>query len=184
MGTIGWSLIKKGKDSILYLPNDTVHLLRFMTYYAVISILVFAVAFVGSWCTSQGIASGWYNSITTPSWMPPGPAFGFAWTLIFILCAVSIIAFWKNRFRIRGWIWILALFILNGFLNVGWTALFFLFHTIGIAAWDAVALEVSTVLLMALLWKRERMSAYLLVPYAVWVLFAIYLNGSVWILNR
>ncbi len=155
-----------------------------MGYYTVISALVFAVAFIGSWFTSQGIASGWYDSVAKPSWTPMGPVFGFAWTLIFILCAVSVIAFWKNRFRLRSWMVVLVLFVVNGILNVGWTALFFFLHWTGFAAIDAAFLEATILTIMAMLWQRERMSSYLLIPYAIWVLFAIYLNMSVWLLNR
>ncbi len=154
-----------------------------MIYYTVISALVFAVAFMGSWFTSQGIATGWYDSIGKPAWIPQGPVFGFAWTLIFILCAVSIISFWKNRFRISSWGAILALFILNGILNVGWTALFFFTHWLGAAVFDAVLLEITVLAAMALLWHKERVAAYLLIPYAAWVLFAIYLNLNVFLLN-
>ena len=154
-----------------------------MTYYAVISALVFAVAFIGSWFTSQGIMSGWYDSVSKPLGMLPGPVFGVAWTLIFILCGVSIISFWKKRFQLRSWFLVLVLFVLNGILNIGWTVLFFSLHWIGAAAIDAGALELTILAVMALLWRRERMAAYLLIPYAVWALFAIYLNTSVWMLN-
>lgn len=155
-----------------------------MAYYAIISALVFAVAFAGSWFTSQGITSGWYDSVSKPVWIPPGPVFGFAWTLIFILCAVSIISFWKNRFRLRSWLLVLVLFVSNGVLNIGWTVLFFFLHWVGAAAIDAGALELTILVVVALLWRRERMAAYLLIPYAAWTLFAIYLNANVWMLNR
>jgi len=78
---------------------------------------------------------------------------------------------------------IMAAFILNAMLNVGWSWLFFSLHLIGWAAWEAILLEASVIVLIVLIRPISRVAAGLLVPYAAWVAFATVLTFIIWQLN-
>ena len=69
------------------------------------------------------------------------------------------------------------------FLNFAWSVLFFGFQRIDLALIDIVILFVAIVANMILFWRIERLATLLLVPYAAWVVFAIVLNVSIWLLN-
>ena len=75
------------------------------------------VAMVGGLMTDIG---PWYLGLAKPAWQPPDWLFGPAWTLIFSLAAASGVIAWRNAPDQASREWMLALFALNGFLNVFW----------------------------------------------------------------
>jgi tryptophan-rich sensory protein len=68
-------------------------------------------------------------------------------------------------------------------LNFLWSPIFFGGHMIGIAFVVIVALLASILAFIKLSWPRDRVAAWLFVPYALWVAFAALLNGALWWLN-
>ena len=83
---------------------------------------VSVVALVGGLLTDVG---PWYESLRFPRLRPPNWLFGPAWTVIFILIAAAGVVAWESaedpatRFRL------VALFFVNGVLNLLWSPLFF-----------------------------------------------------------
>lgn len=154
----------------------------FKTNYAVIIGATILVAVLGSAVTETGMS--WYDNLIQPALTPPDVAFGIAWTIIYILTALSAILFWNKSFPrdIRFWftVW---LFVFNGVLNVLWSFLFFGEHLPGLALICLIGLWLTLVSLVYFIWPTVRLSAYLLLPYLLWVTFAGYLNYSIWILN-
>jgi len=155
----------------------------------VIILVIFGVALLGGYFTDA--TGSWYQGITKPLWTPPGWVFGLAWTLIYALAAISAFMVWDSGARPvpasgahRPRFVIGAVFLANAFLNVSWTYLFFQLHLFGASVWDAALLGASVVALIVLIWPLSRAAALLLVPYAVWVGFAIDLTGRIWFLNR
>lgn len=154
--------------------------MQIKTNYIVIFSITIIVAVVGSWLTAMGM--GWYNNLNLPSIAPAGSFIGLVWTVIFILSTASAILFWNSP-RGKDFKIIIGLFILNAFLNVLWSFLFFALHLFWWAIAEMILLNLVNLLLIALLWKYNRKSAILLVPYFLWVSFATYLAYSVASLN-
>jgi translocator protein len=157
--------------------------------YIVIPLITIIVSVVGGFFSSRGV-QGWYLTINKPSWTPPGAVIGAVWTIIFILSTISALIVWNHPshtgnpdLRTR-YFWIAAIFLLNAFLNVFWSYLFFEKHLIFPAIWEAIALDLSVLALIVLIWPITRLSSALLFPYAAWTAFASYLTYNVWILNR
>ncbi|MFH1822883.1 MAG: TspO/MBR family protein [Patescibacteria group bacterium] len=150
--------------------------------YFIIPIITIFVATLGSYLTSQGM--DWYKSINLPSWTPPGSVIGAVWTLIFILGTISALIFFNKAEHNSLFNWIIIVFIINAFLNVFWSYLFFYLHLISPAIFEAATLGASVVILIILIWPISRLAASLLIPYASWVMFATYLTYSVWIVNK
>ena len=150
--------------------------------YFIIALLVFAVAAVGGWFTSQGLGE-WYDSLIKPAWTPDGGMIGLVWTIIFILTAISAVIVYN--WSINDWRWSLAikLFVLNGLLNIFWSYLWFVQHALGWALIEMIILEVTVVAIMILIFPRSKLATLLLLPYAGWVAFATYLAFSIWQLN-
>jgi benzodiazapine receptor len=149
----------------------------------IIPAVTIGVALLGSSLTSSGM--DWYRGINLPSWTPPGSVIGTVWTVIFILATISAIlvrsypgAKYAKRIPL-----IMAAFVLNAMLNVGWSWLFFSLHLIGWAAWEAILLEANVIALIVLIRPISRVAAGLLAPYAAWVAFATVLTFIIWQLN-
>jgi len=149
--------------------------------YLVIPLIALATAVLGSYFTSQGM--DWYETLSRPGFTPPGGIIGTVWTVIYILSAISALLFWNKSPRGKRFVWVGALFLINAVFNFFWCYLFFTAHLIGTAIVEMLALEVTVLALMILLWPRSRLAALLLVPYAGWVIFATCLAYSIWVLN-
>jgi tryptophan-rich sensory protein len=151
-------------------------------HFILVPLAVLAVAVFGSWLTGGGM--DWYKTIKLPSWTPPGSLIGAVWTIIFILTAVAAILFWNKAAHGSRFSWVVAIFILNGVLNVLWSYLFFNRHLLGTAISEAGLLDLSVIGLIALIWPISRVASVLIMPYAGWVTFATYLTYTVWNLNK
>lgn len=156
------------------------------SYFLIIPLIVLIVAVSGSLFTS--VSMSWYKTINIPPFAPSGQIIGTAWAIIFTLTAISAILIWnkaeKNKALKKKLPKLTIIFLLNGALNIFWTYLFFTRHLIFYAGIEALILDLSVLFLIGLSWKRFRGSAYLLIPYAVWVLFAAFLTFNIWYLNR
>lgn len=153
-----------------------------MKYLAVIA-GVAVVATIGSWLTNRGL--DWYlNQSVIPSFAPAGSVIGLVWTVIYTLSAISLILWLNQKKRDVNYHRVIWWFVANGFLNAFWSYLFFFKQQVGLAIVEMIGLELSVLVLIWLMWKRGRVSAVLLIPYAAWVMFATYLAYSFWVLNR
>ena len=125
----------------------------------------------------------WYYGLSQPPWKPPDLLFGPAWTIIFALIATSGVHAWTNTPVDQSRWPIAASYGVNLMLNVGWSLLFFSLKRPDWAFWEALALLVSILVMMAVAKKRSAQAAVLLVPYLLWVGFATALTWQVTALN-
>ncbi|MGE0207304.1 MAG: TspO/MBR family protein [Candidatus Babeliales bacterium] len=154
---------------------------NFKPNYFIIPSIAILVSTLGRHFTAQGMT--WYQTLQVPWFVPPAWFFGIVWTIIFSLTTAAAVIVWNGFSFARSHSKIMAVFFVNALLNVLWTYIFFVQQNIGLALVDALALEISVLLLIAFIWPLSRSVAYLLVPYAVWVAFACYLNYIIWMMN-
>lgn len=140
------------------------------------------VALVGGWLTGQGVST-WYATLALPEIAPGGGFIGTMWTIIFILSAVAVILIWDARKKFENFNWLVGLLVLNGLLNIFWSYVFFVQHLLGWAIVEMVVLNLTTLAIIFWTWNRQRLAAWLFVPYFLWVSFATYLAYSIWLLN-
>jgi benzodiazapine receptor len=140
-----------------------------------------AVAAVGGLATEIG---PWYRQLRKPSWQPPDWAFAPAWTVIFTLTAWAGVLGWRHAPDAAARGILVAVFALNGLLNMLWSFLFFRFHRPDWALLEVVPLWLSIAGLIATLAGLSALGSCLLVPYLLWVSFAAYLNLTIVRLNR
>jgi tryptophan-rich sensory protein len=77
----------------------------------------------------------------------------------------------------------LMFYIIQLMLNYLWPIIFFNFGIPGIAFIEIILLLVFIVLTTVKICKADRVSAYLMIPYILWTVFAAVLNFYIWILN-
>lgn len=127
----------------------------------------------------------WYAALAKPTWNPPGWLFGPVWMLLYVLIGISAWLVWRERRAPAGerriaW----AAFALQAVLNLAWTPLFFGLKSPGLAFLDI------SLLWLAVLWTTLRfgrirpLAGYLMLPYVLWVSFALVLNGTIWLMNK
>lgn len=138
------------------------------------------VALLGGLMTDIG---PWYFALRQPAWKPPDWLFGPVWTLIFALAAAAGVSAWRRAPGRADREWLLALFALNGFLNVLWSLLYFRLRRPDWALWEVGFLWLSILLLMVVLSRYARRATWLLLPYLLWVSLAAALNAATVQLN-
>lgn len=137
--------------------------------------LVFFAAFLGSVLTSPSANSQWYDSIK-PSITPPNFVFPIVWNVIFFLVALSLYISWtsaKNKDAKKP---IAIVFGVNLLLNVLWSFLFFAKQNPFGAFFDLIALWLTIAAMIFTVYRINKTSSYLLIPYLLWVSFAGVLN--------
>lgn len=149
--------------------------------YLFIPLFVIITASAASYFADVGRA--WYKTISLPHWTPSNTIMVIAWIVIFILTSLSVLIIWNKYSSEKNFGLVIALFVLNALLNVGWNILFFTQQQIGLAFFHAILLAANVVLLIALIWRFCPPAACLLFPYSLWVIFATFLTFNVWMMN-
>lgn len=138
------------------------------------------VAALGATMTDLG---PWYQALAKPGWNPPDVVFPMGWTLMYALITVSGITAWRAAPTNAMAEWVIALFALNGFLNISWSILFFRFQRPDWAFFEVTLLWLSILVMIIYCGRFSKGAALLLVPYLGWVGFAGALNWAVVELN-
>jgi len=126
----------------------------------------------------------WYLNLRKPSWQPPGWAFAPAWSVIGALTATAAVYAWDAAATPAEHATIIALFAINGLLNIAWSLLFFKLRRPDWALLEVVALWLSIAALIAGLTPVSPIAGAFLVPYLLWVTFASVLNRTIVQLNQ
>lgn len=147
---------------------------------AVALLAALGVAFIGGTITDLG---PWYEGLAKPDWTPPRPVFPIAWTLIFMLAAISGVTAWSAAPKALQADTVIGLFALNGFLNIVWSLIFFHLKRPDWAFFELLLLWASILVLIVYCGRLSRLSAVLLLPYLGWVTVAGALNWEVVRLN-
>ena len=131
---------------------------------------------------NSGSGNAWFAALRKPDFMPPGWAFGAAWTILYILLGLSLAMLLHAR-GARRRDKALPLFILGLLLNFAWSPVFFAWHKLAPALSIVAAMVVLTVVLIVLMWRIRPVAALLLVPYLAWLMFVLALNFEIIGLN-
>jgi tryptophan-rich sensory protein len=124
----------------------------------------------------------WYRGLAKPSWNPPDWAFAPAWTVLYIMIAVSGWLVWREA-GIAGAALPLAVYVVQLLFNAGWSAVFFGMRRPDLAFLEVIGLWLSILATIIVFLPISRMAALLLLPYLAWVTFAATLNFTIWRLN-
>lgn len=137
---------------------------------------------IGSAFTYPSI-SDWYTKLNKPSFSPPNWLFAPVWVMLYLFMGVSAYLVWEKGMKKKEVRDALSIFVVQLLLNTLWSLLFFglrcpLCGLLGIAVlWVAILLTI-------IKFRRiSKTAALLLLPYILWVSFAVLLNFYVWMLN-
>jgi len=121
----------------------------------------------------------WYANLDKPPFNPPSWVFGPVWFALYVLIAI---AGWRTFLAEPGSAG-MKLWYAQMALNWLWSPVFFALHGLWPAFIVIIAMWAAIVAFIVSRWNRDRLSAWLFVPYLAWVSFASVLNLSIAILN-
>lgn len=120
-----------------------------------------------------------YSLLNKPPLSPPKIIFPIVWSILYLLMGISyyIISYEKNNKKVS------VLYYLQLALNIIWPILFFKFNLYFLATLDIVFIIVTLVNLIYEMYKINKTSGILNIPYLLWLLFAFYLSFGTYLLN-
>ena len=134
--------------------------------FTLVVAIIFA-AVIGSMASTTAGTDSWYLSLNKSELNPPSYVFGIVWPILYILMMVSAFLAYKKVF---------LFFIIQLFFNATWSWLFFRFQMPLIALLDIYLLIAINIYILNLMYKENKLSFFLFIPYVFWISFASYLN--------
>ncbi len=119
-------------------------------------------------------SSEWYDTLQCSPFTPADWVFPTAWTLLYILMGIAAGLLWKVRSIFTHLLTVV--FIVQLALNFFWSFFFFYMQSPLLAFVDILFLDVAVLLFFAGAFVVYRPSAWLFMPYLLWLVFATYLN--------
>ena len=129
--------------------------------------------------TIIGLLSGLgnnYDNYIKPDITPPNILFPIAWSILYTLMGISNYLFTKDGNKNKYYIPQLI-------VNLIWPIIFFVLKWYFIAIIWLIILLALVILMVYEYFKKNKLAAYLQIPYILWLIFALILSIQVFRLN-
>ena len=125
----------------------------------------------------------WYQTLVKPAFTPSPSYFPIAWSILYILMGVAfVIILYKPPSKVKYYA--INLFLIQLIFNLLWSYIFFDLQSIEYALVDLGLLLILLVITIFYYFKLSKISGILLIPYLLQVIFAMYLNIGLLLLNK
>ncbi len=149
----------------------------------VLAIVVsFLPGIIGMLFSPDGASDLWYNALNKPWLTPNGWVFAVVWPILYFILGIALYLIIVDKTRYSKAMPYGA-FAAHVLLNALWSYLFFGLNMMGAGLIVLLVLIGVTIWMMRAFRPISRAAYYLVWPYLVWLLFALYLNGSILFLN-
>ncbi|MDR0978592.1 MAG: tryptophan-rich sensory protein [Lachnospiraceae bacterium] len=122
-----------------------------------------------------------YTYLNKPWFSPPSIVFPIVWTILYVLMGLASYMVYQSDTNYKTMS--LSLYIAQLIVNSLWTLFFFRLEWRLFAFIWLLFLIVLVIATICKFYKISKVSAYLLVPYLIWLIFAAILNYSIYFLN-
>jgi len=120
-----------------------------------------------------------YTELLKPPVAPPKIFFPIAWSIIYLLMGISYYLY-RKEYNDKTTI---KLYYTQLIINLLWSIIFFVFKLRFLSIAWIILLDLLVMMLIKRFFKTKKISAYLNIPYLIWILFATYLTIGIYILN-
>ena len=142
-------------------------------------IITYSASFIGGMATIS-FKEPWYSELIKSNYNPPDWIFAPVWTALYLMMTLAIWFFWHSKNRDMNTIYIYFIHIV---FNTTWSIVFFGLHQI-LFALIVLLILIFLIVILIIRFKRVNLvSYYLMIPYLLWTLYALFLNFNLLILN-
>jgi translocator protein len=145
--------------------------------------ITYMAAIIGNAGMMRGLDQ-WYRGLEKPGFNPPDYLFGPVWTLLYTTMGIAAFLVYEqgwNKQQVRR---ALTFYFIQLGLNALWPIAFFGLRSTVLGLINIVLLWVAIMVTIGWFYTVSKKAAYLMIPYILWVTFAMILNFSLWNLNR
>ena len=124
----------------------------------------------------------WYDLLSKPPLTPPAGIFLPVWIFLYSTIVISLILYIVKPIsynKQKGIIY----FILHILLNIFWSPAFFILKNIGLGLIILILMIITGILMFIEFFRVSKLAGYILIPYFLWIFFALYLNIGFFVLN-
>ena len=142
-------------------------------------IITYSASFIGGMVTIS-FKEPWYSELIKSNYNPPDWIFAPVWTALYLMMTLAIWFFWHSKNRDMNTIYIYFIHIV---FNTTWSIVFFGLHQI-LFALIVLLILIFLIVILIIRFKRVNLTSYyLMIPYLLWTLYALFLNFNLLILN-
>lgn len=123
-----------------------------------------------------------YDSMDKPALSPPTIVFPIAWSILYILMAISLYIVSESKKDKEEKNKIYIVYSVQLILNSLWTLIFFGLKQRLLAFIWILALLVSVIYMTVLMYRVSKKAGLLQIPYILWLTFASYLNFAIYLM--
>ena len=116
----------------------------------------------------------WYKKLKRSTLSPPSWVFGVVWPILYVLMGYSAFLIWKDK-NCNPLCLGLIYFLIQLIFNLNWTRVFFKERNVNKAFNYLIIIILYTCLTFIEFYKINKKTSYLLIPYILWLFFALYL---------
>jgi len=126
-----------------------------------------------------------YGDLVKPFFAPPSIVFPVVWTILYILMGIASYKVYVLKYDNIDASSALFVYSIQLLLNFLWTVIFFGFRLYGLAFLELILLILFVMLTIKRFYKKAgKKTAFLLLPYLIWIIYAGVLNFFIWMLNE
>lgn len=122
-----------------------------------------------------------YQNINRPKLAPPGYIFPIVWTILYVLMGISSYLIHRSNHKNKETA--LIIYYFQVLINFSWPIFFFNYQNFLLALAILFILNILVIILIKVTYSINHLASYLLIPYLIWILFALYLNFWIFIHN-
>ena len=145
----------------------------------IVSILVPLVA--GSIVGLLTSRASQYDNLIHPPLAPPAILFPIAWSILYTLMGISHGILQSNGLSTKD---SETVYYTQLVVNLLWPIIFFILEWRLFAFFWILLLDILVIIMIVRFYRLNKTAGLLQIPYLLWVLFASYLNLSIYLLNR
>ena len=147
--------------------------------FVIFFVITYSASFIGGFVTLS-FKEPWYSKLIKSNYNPPDWVFAPVWTILYLMMTLAIWFFWHSKNRDIKTIYV---YLIHIALNTTWSIVFFGLHQI-LLALLVLLLLIFFIIYLILRYKRVNLvSYYLMIPYLLWTIYALFLNFNLLILN-
>lgn len=121
--------------------------------------------------------------LNKPPLVPPAQVFSIVWTILYALMGVAFYLVVKAEVDKESKKIAVTFFLMQLFLNFIWPIVFFRLQLCWVAFLIICILLFLVFITVIVFGRIKKVAGYLLIPYLLWIAFALYLNFGFCILN-
>ena len=128
------------------------------------------------------LTSSNYNDMIQPSFAPPGIVFPIVWSILYTLMGIS--AYIIDRSGSYSSKEAMTVYYAQLCINLLWSFIFFTFKAYLLGFIWILLLIILVICMIKRFYEINKVSGLIQIPYILWLIFAAFLNFSIFTLNK